>query len=115
MVALWPGAVSRYPTDFRWDLLVAPDALKGPVRLLSQFWKANVDPSDRYVQSLPGTLRYRLDPGASGYDNLVLAGDWTQCGLNSGCVEAAVISGMLAANAIQQVPALDEIVGYDHP
>jgi uncharacterized protein with NAD-binding domain and iron-sulfur cluster len=115
MVALWPGAVSRYPADFRWDLLVAPDALKGPVRLLSQFWKANVDPSERYVQSLPGTLRYRLYPGASGYDNLVLAGDWTQCGLNSGCVEAAVISGMLAANAIQQQPALDEIVGYDHP
>jgi predicted NAD/FAD-dependent oxidoreductase len=49
------------------------------------------------------------------YDNLTIAGDWTSCGLNQGCVEAAVISGRLAAHAISSQPALSEIVGYDHP
>jgi hypothetical protein len=87
----------------------------GPARLDEQFFKANIDPSDRYVLSLPGTLRYRLHPWDSGYDNLFLAGDWTRCGLNAGCVEAAVISGMLAAGAIRGFPAVTDIVGYDHP
>jgi uncharacterized protein with NAD-binding domain and iron-sulfur cluster len=30
----------------------------------------------------------------------VLAGDWTDNGLNAGCIEAAVVSGLQAANAI---------------
>jgi uncharacterized protein with NAD-binding domain and iron-sulfur cluster len=66
----------------------------------AQYWRANVDPSDRYVQSLPGTDKYRLRPDESGFDNLVLAGDWTDCGLNAGCIEAAVLSGLEAANAL---------------
>lgn len=115
MIGLWPGAVERYPTDFRWELLIGPGNVAGPARLDGQFFKANIDPSDRYVLSLPGTLRYRLHPWDSGYDNLVLAGDWTRCGLNAGCVEAAVISGMLAAGAIRGLPAASDIVGYDHP
>jgi hypothetical protein len=32
-----------------------------------------------------------------------------------GCVEAAVMSGMLAAHAIAGSPRLSDIVGYDHP
>ena len=66
----------------------------------AQYWRANVDPSDRYVQSLPGTDRYRLRPDESGFENLVLAGDWTDCGLNAGCIEAAVLSGLEAGNAL---------------
>ncbi len=66
----------------------------------AQYWSANVDPSDRYVQSLPGTDKYRLRPDESGFENLVLAGDWTDCGLNAGCIEAAVISGLQAGNAL---------------
>jgi hypothetical protein len=30
----------------------------------------------------------------------VLAGDWTDDGLNAGCIEAATISGFQAANAV---------------
>jgi hypothetical protein len=30
-------------------------------------------------------------------------------------VEAAVMSGLLAAHAISLSPDLDEIIGYDHP
>jgi uncharacterized protein with NAD-binding domain and iron-sulfur cluster len=49
------------------------------------------------------------------YDNLTLAGDWTECGFNTGCVEAAVMSGRLAAHALSGSPALEEITAYDHP
>ena len=47
---------------------------------------------------------------------MTVAGDWTACGLDAGCIEAAVMSGMLAAFAITGTqPALESIVGYDHP
>ena len=36
-------------------------------------------------------------------------------GFNAGCVEAAVMSGRLAAAALSGLPALEDIVGYDHP
>jgi uncharacterized protein with NAD-binding domain and iron-sulfur cluster len=113
---LLPGATRRYPADFRWELLVGDTAsdTTGPARLRTQYWRANVDPSDRYVQSLPGTSRLRKPPGDSGFANLVLAGDWTDCGLNAGCVEAAATSGMLAAHSLWQRPALEEISGIDH-
>ena len=61
---------------------------------------ANVDPSDRYVQCSPGSDAHRLRADESGYDNLFLAGDWTDNGLNAGCIEAAVLSGLRAANAV---------------
>ena len=44
--------------------------------------------------------RHRLRADESGYDNLFLAGDWTDNGLNAGCIEAAVLSGLRAANAV---------------
>ena len=62
--------------------------------------------SDRYVLSLPGQ---QLDTGSrrstTRYDNLTVAGDWTDCGFNEGCVEAAVMSGRLAAHALSGSPA----------
>lgn len=113
-VELLPDATHRYPPDFRWELLVGDGHETGEARFATQYWRANVDPSDRYVQSLPGTSRLRMHPKRSGFYNLVLAGDWTDCGLNVGCIEAAVTSGMLAANALCNRPTLDEIVEYDH-
>jgi uncharacterized protein with NAD-binding domain and iron-sulfur cluster len=50
----------------------------------------------------------------SGYDNLVLAGDWTDNGLNAGCIEAATLSGLQAANALLGRPRLHRISG-DYP
>ena len=97
--AIWPNAIDG-DGRFRWELLLADDTAAGRERMASQYWRANVDPSDRYVQSLPGTDRYRLAPGDSGFDNLVLAGDWTDCGLDAGCLEAAARSGVLAASAV---------------
>jgi predicted NAD/FAD-dependent oxidoreductase len=46
---------------------------------------------------------------------MTIAGDWTECGFNEGCIEAAVMSGMLAAHAISGKPALDDIIGFNHP
>jgi hypothetical protein len=60
----------------------------------------NIDPSDRYVQSVSGSDRYRLRPDESGYENLALASDGTDYGMNAGCIEAAVMSGFQAANAL---------------
>ena len=113
---LWPRAI-RSPGKFRWELLISvKDSDAGDeARFDTQFWTANVSPSDRYVLSLPGTQKYRISPLDNTYENLTIAGDWTACGLDTGCVESAVISGRLAAHAISRYPALADIIGYDHP
>ena len=107
---LWPRAITD--GDFRWDLLCNAGAAAGPARLDGQYCTANVDPSDRYVLSLPGTGRFRLRADESGYDNLFLAGDWTDSGLNAGCIEGAVVSGIQAANALMGEPLLTRVVGF---
>ncbi len=84
--------------------------LDGP-EVRAHYAVANTDPSDRYVQSLPGSDQYRLRVDESGIDNLVLAGDWTDCGLNAGCIEAAVISGVQAAAAVEGRPLCDRVLG----
>ncbi|WP_353507704.1 FAD-dependent oxidoreductase [Intrasporangium sp.] len=111
--ALWP-AVSG-PQGFRWEALWDDRDRIGPERLDAQYLRANLDPSDRYVQSLPGSGRHRIAPDRTGFTNLAVAGDWTACGLDAGCVEAATRSGVLAARAIRsgtcgQTPA-EEVVG----
>ena len=56
--------------------------------------------TDRYVTTPAGSVDSRLDPAGSGFENLVLAGDWTHSGIDGGCVEGAVISGERAAAGI---------------
>jgi uncharacterized protein with NAD-binding domain and iron-sulfur cluster len=109
---LWPGAVAD--GDFRWSLLAA-ETPPGEHPIDGQFWTGNVRPSDRYTLSLPGSTRFRISPLDMSFDNLTIAGDWTQSGLDSGCVESAVMSGKLASHALSQKPALSSILGYDHP
>ncbi|MEM7096540.1 MAG: FAD-dependent oxidoreductase [Actinomycetota bacterium] len=106
----WPNAVDG-DGAFRWDLLSVRGDATGPSAIDTQFVTANVDPSDRYVQALPGTDDARLRPGDSGFDHLHLAGDWTDCGLNAGCIEAAVLSGIGAANSILGLPRDARISG----
>lgn len=93
-----PGAVTE--GGFAWHLLSGANGARGSIALDTQHVSVNIDPSDRYVQSIPGSDKYRLRPDESGYDNLFLAGDWTDCGVNAGCIEAAVMSGLQAANAV---------------
>ncbi len=110
---LLPGTSG--PDGFRWDLLCGRDGAAGAGAFDTQHWVANVDPSDRYVLSLPGTDQYRLRSDESGYDNLFLAGDWTDSGLNAGCIESAVLSGLQAANAVHGRPRGHRIAGYYLP
>lgn len=114
---VWPGAMDasgRFPWHLLVDAVPAP-GVSGSDRIDGQFTKANVQPSDRYALSLPGSSAYRISPLDETYDNLTIAGDWTDCSFNAGCVEAAVMSGRLAAHALSLSPPLEEIVGFDHP
>jgi hypothetical protein len=107
----WPASVDRATGRFDWELLCADGDARGRERFDSQYWTANVAPSARYVQTLPGTNASRLRPDASGYANLALAGDWTDSGINAGCIEAAVVSGLQAANSLLGRPRWDGISG----
>ncbi|HEY0758972.1 MAG TPA: NAD(P)-binding protein [Acidisarcina sp.] len=99
---LLPGADNNGVFDF--GSLVSIGNAQGQARLLEQFFRVNIDPSELYVLSLPGTTKYRLAPSDSRFSNLYLAGDWTLSDLNVGCIEATVISGKLAARAISGSP-----------
>lgn len=93
-----------------------PDAARGAVATASRHVRVNATGSDRYTLSLPKSIRYRISPLARPVLNMTIAGDWTACGLDAGCIEAAVMSGMLAAHAITGgTPSLDSITGYHHP
>ncbi len=61
---------------------------------------------------MAGSTKFRLWPGESGFENLTLAGDWTRNDLNVGCVEATVISALLASRAISSYPGKEEIVRF---
>jgi uncharacterized protein with NAD-binding domain and iron-sulfur cluster len=90
---------------FDFGLLADPAQGAGVARFRAQYFRANIDPSERYVMSVKNSTKYRLRAAASGFDNLRLAGDWTDNGVNAGCVEAAVISGMQAAASILGKPS----------
>ncbi len=81
--------------------------------ILSEYFRANTTLSDRYVLSVAGSTKYRLWPDEARFENLVLAGDWTRNYLNIGCVEATVISAMLAAQAISGYPEQEDIAHSD--
>ena len=76
-----------------------------------QYFRANIDPSERYVLSLKGSVSSRIKPNESGFSNLFLTGDWTYNYFNAGCVEATVISGMLCSNAVCGYPPISAIEG----
>jgi hypothetical protein len=117
---LWPGAYDK-DHQFRWELLadgVTPPgeiAPTGSDRFGTQYWRANVNPTDRYTLHTPGSTRYRISPLDMTYDNFTVAGDWTYSGFQSGCVEGAVMSGLVAAHALSGAPSLRDIIAYDHP
>jgi uncharacterized protein with NAD-binding domain and iron-sulfur cluster len=98
--ALWKEAGSGFP----WRWLVDPLGGAGEARMDRQYWRANVDPSERYVLSVAGSSAQRLFTDGAGVAKLFLAGDWLRTGLDSGCVEAAVMGGMQTARAIGGYP-----------
>jgi len=101
---LWHNPQDPHGLDWNW--LVDPHGSAGVERLKAQYWTVNVDPTERYVLSVPGSLEARLpNKRGTGFSNLYLAGDWTRNGINAGCVEAAVMSGLLASRAVSGSPA----------
>ena len=111
--AIWPLAFD--------DQLTAVDRVVDPSGFLvkeglRRYVRANAVGSERYTLSTPGSIAYRISPLDQSVANMTIAGDWTACGLDAGCVEAAVMSGKLAAHAITgSTPPLASIIGYDHP
>jgi len=97
-VALWPGARTRGGT-FDDDLMVIPDGVRADP-LGAQYLRANIDPTERYVQSVPGSSRFRMKADGAGIDNLYLAGDWVHTSVNGGASEAAFEAGAASARAI---------------
>jgi uncharacterized protein with NAD-binding domain and iron-sulfur cluster len=113
---LWPASVRAAASQFRWELLVdtrdgTVHEVSGEDRFDSQYWRANVAPSERYVLTPAGTVHLRLPSDRSGFDNLVLAGDWTRNGIDAGCVEAAAVSGLQAAHKL--IGVSPPIIGAD--
>jgi uncharacterized protein with NAD-binding domain and iron-sulfur cluster len=109
--ALWPGLLDAQASGgVRWSLLHDPLQRTGPERLDAQHLRINAAGSARYVQSLPGTMQLRMKAHESGFDNLFVAGDWTDNGFNCGCIEATVMSGMMAARALsgRDIPIVAE-------
>ena len=113
----------RSPIDgrsFDFSLLHQHDRSRrsrGVNRIDQQFWKANIDPNERYTLNVAGTVQYRLHPWDSGFENLVLAGDWVYTGFNVGSFEGAVMGGRLASLTLTGAPLLEDVHGYDflHP
>ncbi len=99
----WP-AVSAEGVSFNQELFDPDGSDNGngnkSASVSAQYWRANWAPTERYVLTPAGSTRFRLGPSGSGFSNLYLAGDWTANGLNLGCVEAAVMSGLEAARVL---------------
>ena len=87
---LLPGVVGE-DGRFRWELVCEDGLLlpgqRRPVRPL------------RPVRARAAT-RTGCAPTRAATTTSFLAGDWTDNGLNAGCIEAAVLSGLRAANAV---------------
>lgn len=103
---LWPTATQTHdPRALNWYFLVDPLERDGEARLDAQFIRATLNPSERYVLSEPGTTRFRLRAEETGVANLLHVGDHTFTAVNAGCVEAAIMSGMNAAQVLCGHPA----------
>lgn len=104
---LWdnvPAPEAGSGSDFPWQWLHDDANARGKQRFDSQYWRANVDPSERYVMSVKGSTQYRIDTDGTGIDNLYMTGDWIKTGINAGCVEAATMAGMQTSKAICGYP-----------
>jgi len=79
----------------------AGNAADGYTRFASQYFRANVRPTDHYTLSVPNSDQYRLKAGGSGFDNMFLCGDWIDFGGNVGYIDGTIQSGQQAAQALR--------------
>jgi uncharacterized protein with NAD-binding domain and iron-sulfur cluster len=85
----------------RFAALHDPDGREGSARLDAQLSRSNCEPSDRVTLALPGSTRFRIKPGETGYENVVIAGDWIDNGIQLACMEGAFTAGLQAGDAIR--------------
>lgn len=112
---LWPGVCLEDGTTLDPDQLYHPDpAATRQERLDWQYFRVNIDPSERYVLSTSGSAPHRLHAWDSGFNNLVFSGDWVRNTIDIGCVESAATSGMLAAHEICGHPRREDIAGQQY-
>jgi uncharacterized protein with NAD-binding domain and iron-sulfur cluster len=96
----WPQALGSSPFGLDPNVLHDPENRRGDARFQGQYFRANVTPSEMYVQYPPGSVDSRMRANESGFENLYLCGDWTKNGINAGAAEAAVMSGVICANSL---------------
>jgi uncharacterized protein with NAD-binding domain and iron-sulfur cluster len=92
------------PHGLDWSKLYCDGSSIGANRLREQYLRANIDVSERYVLSIPGTQSVRRKAQDSGFKGLVITGTWIDTGLNISAVETATMSGLQAARAISGYP-----------
>ncbi len=95
-----PDAGAEDPAELlrRWEAQARARFGTGPV--LSRYVRSNLEPADRYVLTLPGSVGDRLRPDDARVANLRFAGDWTATSINGGSVEAAFESAEIAAASL---------------
>ena len=115
LTTLWPKAAQAdNPKALDWDRIVDPSGAVGEERVKSQYFYANCGPSERCTLSLPGTNKYRMKAGETGYDNLVVTGDWTDNNLYLAFMEASFQAGILSARAVadEDFPIIGEWLNH---
>lgn len=97
------ATTGEYPEGMDFDIIFdfSQTATTDFAKLKTQYFRANVNPTDRYTLSLPGTNKYRLKADETGFDNLVITGDWIDFGVNVGYYEGAIIAGLKAGQCIR--------------
>lgn len=106
----FPNATTlEYPEGMRLDIIhdFSEKAKTDYGRLKTQWFRANVNPTDRYTLSLPGSNKHRLKANESGFDNLVITGDWIDFGVNVGYYEGAIIAGLQAGQVMRDKLGLE--------
>lgn len=104
---LWPKAATmESPLSVNWDTLIDLKGRTGDARFDGQLVRANAGPLERYTTARAGTAQHRIAPDASGYANMMLAGDWTGNHFLIGSIEGAIMSGYQASRAISGAPAV---------
>lgn len=98
--SIWSKATLPDGKCLDWSLLHDSQNRTGEARLDAQFFRVNIDPTERYVASFPGTSQFRMRADKPVLRNLYITGDWVRTPFNAGCVEAAVMAGLYAARAI---------------
>ncbi len=97
------ATTGEYPEGIDFDIIFdfSKEASTDFAKLKTQYFRANVNPTDRYTLSLPSSNKYRLKANESGFENLVITGDWIDFGVNVGYYEGAIIAGLKAGQCIR--------------